>query len=159
MKRLAGLLLGLTVGGRFGLQPRMVLQPDFSRVELSAWMAAYFNGEVFPKYRGRDLPVASLDFGGLYVAMHETIGAWELQSAKRIRIYQRNPDDVTRYLKRIARKVNRWLNNPTSRSPLTFTTAFQLACNKAANKTADNIKGDTRGTFDTRGSILSIITL
>lgn len=97
----------------------MVLQPDFSRVELSAWMAAYFNGEVFPKYRGRDLPVASLDFGGLYVAMHETIGAWELQSAKRIRIYQRNPDDVTRYLKRIARKVNRWLNNPTSRSPLT----------------------------------------
>lgn len=103
---------------RLGLQPRQVLQPGFSRSELSAWMGAYFNGEVFCQYRGRDLPIASLDFGGLYVAVHQLTGAWELQSALRVRVYKRDPERIVRYMERLARRVNRWLKQPSDRPPL-----------------------------------------
>jgi hypothetical protein len=103
---------------QMGLHPLLMVQPGFDRSILAAGMGGYFNGDVFCAVRATDLPAVKLDFGGLYPVVYHLCGGWELQSAKRIRVYRRNPRDVSRYLTQVAGRIRRWCVGEIGHPPL-----------------------------------------
>lgn len=103
---------------RAGVIPQLAVNHNFPRPVLAAFMAAMHGAAVFCGYRIRDLPVAALDFRGLFAVIYSLTDMWSLQTA--VHTYTRDVDPAAtlKYLKRLAAKVRRWIANPTDRAPI-----------------------------------------
>jgi hypothetical protein len=98
---------------RMGLNSPLLQHPNFPKPVLAAAMGAYYAGDVFTRARSRQLPIVKLDLGGAHpVAWHKS-GSWDMYSAKEIQVRERDPDDLTKYLEKTARRVRRWWKGQT----------------------------------------------
>lgn len=103
---------------RTGAQPRLTLQPDFPRSVLAAGMGSYFGGESFAPLRTIDAPVVMLDFTSAYLSVAVLASSWELIRARSVRVYERDPTEIARYLQNLAQRIHRWLKSPDKKQPL-----------------------------------------
>lgn len=103
---------------QMGLTPQLAQNPEFPRPVLAGFMGALFGGAVFCQFRTRDTPVVKLDFRSLYPVVHQLCDMWSVQAAQRIYMRDADVDDLAKYLRRLVKRIQRWVANPTSRPPL-----------------------------------------
>jgi hypothetical protein len=73
------------------------------------------------------LPVTIVDFTGGYIAAEASIGAWRFFVADRVRVLPVDPETTERFLMALVGRVERWLEAPTERPPLSREEMERLA--------------------------------
>jgi len=103
---------------RMGLTPQLAQNRDFPRPVLAGFMGSLFGGALFCHLRTRDMHVVKLDIRSLHAVVYHLSGMWSVQTAQRIYMRDADVDDLTEYLRRLVKRIQRWLATPTSRPPL-----------------------------------------